>query len=58
MDSPNITTKQLAARMRLQHVLARHTREEDIDLSDDAFIRAVWARYLKEREVPLIDPTE
>jgi hypothetical protein len=56
--TPHLAKEQLAARMRLGHILYRHVDVDDMNLSDDAFIRKVWERYLASRETPLIDPAE
>lgn len=56
--SPHLTKEALAARMRLGHILYRHVDVDDMNLSDDAFIRKVWERYLASRETSLIDPAE
>lgn len=45
-------------RMRFNQIMRRHIRSTDGELSDDAFKKAVDARYNKEREQPLIDPNE
>lgn len=44
--------------LRLVRILKRHVRDEDANLTEDAFIRTVMARYAKERHAPLIDPNE
>jgi hypothetical protein len=56
--SPHLTKEALAARMRLGHILYRHVDVGDMSLSDDAFIRKVWERYLASRETYLIDPND
>jgi hypothetical protein len=43
---------------RLLEILRRHIRAEDSEKTDDAFVRAVMARYQFWREQPLIDPNE
>jgi hypothetical protein len=55
---PHLTNAQLAARIRLGHILFWHTRPEDSQLTDDAFIRAVMARYDQHRGKVLVDPNE
>jgi hypothetical protein len=52
MTTPN------AVRTRLLEILRRHTRPDDIHLSDHEFITRVLERYLHAREQPLIDPNE
>jgi hypothetical protein len=47
-----------AVRTRLLEILRRHTRPDDIHLSDHEFITRVLERYLHAREQPLIDPNE
>ena len=48
----------MTTRMRLGSILYRHVKEEDADLSDHAFMKAVARRYLLSRKTPLIDPNE
>jgi hypothetical protein len=55
---PHLTKEQLGARIRLGHILYRHVDVGDMNLSDDAFIRGIWARYLASRETSFIDPAE
>ncbi len=43
---------------RLLDLLRRHVTEDDLILTDDAFVMAVLARYLADRESYLLDPNE
>ena len=56
--APHLTKEQLTARMRLGHILYRHVDVDDMSLSDDAFVRKVWERYLVSRETYLIGPND
>lgn len=55
---PHLTNKQLAPRVRLGRLLFRHTRPEDMELTDWEFLKAVQRRCLKAWDRPLIDPNE
>ena len=55
---PHLTKEQLGARIRLGHILYRHTDPGDMGLSDDAFVKKIWERYLASRETYLIDPND
>lgn len=45
-------------RARFYDIMRRHVRAEDGELTDDAFVRAVFKRYEDARGEPLIDPNE
>jgi hypothetical protein len=51
-------TYPLTQRQRLDKIIGRHVRDEDDALTDDAFVRAVMARYEAGRRDLLIDPNE
>jgi hypothetical protein len=58
MNGDHMSKETMAARMRLGSILYRHVDVNDMNLSDDAFIRKVWERYLASRETYLIDPND
>ena len=45
-------------RQRLFELLRRHVRVEDTNLTDDQLVRSVYARYVIDRDLALIDPNE
>jgi hypothetical protein len=54
----HIDEKTLALRMRLGHLLWRHLRPEDAELTDRDLVLAVQRRWETDRQAPLIDPAE
>lgn len=58
LPHPHLSRAMLQQRTRLEHILARHVREEDAYLTDKAFIKVVWDRMQKAWEIPLLDPNE
>lgn len=45
-------------RVRLFEKLRRFVTKEDVELSDHDFVMAVFRRYAKFRDIPIIDPNE
>ena len=54
----HLTEGEMVVRVRLGHVLFRHTRPEDMMLSDHDLVMAVMKRYQQSREEYLTDPSE
>jgi hypothetical protein len=52
------TSFKLRAGMRFYEIMRRHLSDDDADKTDDELVRAVFARYEKDRGAPLIDPNE
>ena len=46
------------ARQRFYEIMRRHVHLEDLQLDDDLLVRTVVNRYLHDRGLPLIDPSE
>lgn len=47
-----------ALQERLVRLLYRHTRDEDMELSDVEFVTALLSRYRQYLDQPLVDPNE